>query len=358
MKNKKLLNLLAIMLCLNLTLLSACASNDDAQKTDSKQVETEVKQQITDDKTTQEDTDLNGATSMKLLVQGTDLTDASGKPIQLKGISTHGLAWFPQYVNKDCFASFQKMGANVIRLAMYTGENGGYCSGGNQTELINLVDNGVDYATELGMYVIIDWHILSDNNPRTNQQAAIDFFSQMSSKYKDYDNVIYEICNEPNGGTSWSQVKEYANAVIPAIRANTDAVILVGTPQWCQQLDPVISDPITGYDNVMYTLHFYAATHKDDLRNQLSRAHDAGLPVFVSEYGICDSSGNGNIDEASANAWVQLMNSYNISYVCWNLSNKNESSSVLNSGCDKISDFTESDLSTSGRWLMNVLASK
>ncbi|MCR5144079.1 MAG: glycoside hydrolase family 5 protein [Lachnospiraceae bacterium] len=293
--------------------------------------------------------------SKQLKVVDGELMDASNNPIQLKGISTHGLAWFPQYINKDCFATFQSAGANVIRLAMYTGESGGYCSGGNQAELIAIVEKGVDYATELGMYVIIDWHILSDNNPQNNQQAAIDFFGKMSAKYKDYDNVIYEICNEPNGGTSWAQVKEYANAVIPVIRENTDAVILVGTPQWCQQLDPVIADPITGYDNIMYTLHFYAATHKDDLRSQLVRAKEAKLPVFVSEYGICDASGNGNIDIDSANKWVELMDEYNVSYVCWNLANKNEASSVLNPSCQKVSGFTEEDYSQEGKWLIEVL---
>ena len=93
---------------------------------------------------------------------------------------------------------------------MYTGESGGYCQDGDKNKLKGLVSDGVEYATELGMYAIIDWHILSDNNPQINEDEAIAFFDEMSSKYADYDNILYEICNEPNGSTSWSDVKEYA----------------------------------------------------------------------------------------------------------------------------------------------------
>ena len=56
-------------------------------------------------------------------------------------------------------------------------------------------------------------HILSDNNPNTNKESAKEFFAEMAEKYADYNNVLYEICNEPNGGTSWSDIKSYAEAV-------------------------------------------------------------------------------------------------------------------------------------------------
>ncbi|MBQ2053985.1 MAG: glycoside hydrolase family 5 protein, partial [Eubacterium sp.] len=197
----------------------------------------------------------------KLSIDGTDVVDKNGKKYQLKGVSTHGLAWFPEYVNKDAFQTLRDdWGANLIRLAMYTGESGGYCQDGDKSKLKSLVDDGVEYATELGMYVIIDWHILSDNNPSINQDEAIAFFDEMSAKYVDYDNVLYEICNEPNGSTSWSDIKEYAEAVIPVIRANDkDAIIIVGTPTWSQDVEIAADDPITGQENIAYTTHFYAA---------------------------------------------------------------------------------------------------
>ena len=239
---------------------------------------------------------------------------------------------------------------------MYTAESGGYCTDGDKEYLKNLVRRGVEYAANQDLYVIVDWHILSDGNPNQYTAEAIDFFAQMTKEFSGYENVIYEICNEPNGGTSWGEIKSYAQKVIPVIRANApDAVILVGTPNWSQYVNEAAADPITGYDNIMYTLHFYAATHKDDLRNTMTAAIDAGLPVFVSEYGICDASGNGGIDEAQANAWVQVMDQYKVSYVAWNISNKNETSAIIQSAVEKTSGFSEEDLSDSGRWLYQIL---
>ncbi len=297
------------------------------------------------------------STAGALQVNGTQLTDENGVAVQLKGISTHGLAWFPAYVNEDCFRQFrEEWNVNVMRLAMYTAENGGYCSGGDQNQLKELIHNGVSYATSLDMYVIIDWHILSDNNPNTNKESAKEFFAEMAEKYAGYNNVLYEICNEPNGGTSWSDIKSYAEEVIGVIRSyDEDGIIIVGTPNWSQYVDQAAADPITGYDNIMYALHFYAATHKESLRNTMTAAIDAGLPIFVTEYGICDASGNGAIDENQANQWVSTMNSYGVSYVAWNLSNKGETSAMINSGCNKTSGFTESDLSASGKWLYQML---
>ena len=292
-----------------------------------------------------------------LSVNGTQLVDQNGNPVQLRGISTHGLSWFPNFVDQNAFRQFrEEWNVNVMRLAMYTHENGGYCTDGNKENLKNIIYRGVQYATDNDMYVIIDWHVLQEQNPNVYKEEAKKFFSEMSEKYKDYNNVIYEICNEPNGGVGWSEVKSYAEEIIPVIRANDEkAIILVGTPNWSQRVDEAANDPITGYDNIMYTLHFYAATHKDDLRNTMVNAINAGLPVFVSEYGICDASGNGGLDKDSAQKWVDTMNSYGVSYICWALANKNESAALIKSSCSKTSGFDDNDLSESGKWLYQTL---
>ena len=129
-----------------------------------------------------------------LHVEGSRLVNAAGEPVQLRGISTHGLAWFPDYVNEDCFRQLkEEWGADIVRLAMYTDEYGGYCSGGDRQALKALVQEGVGYATKLGMYVIIDWHILSDNDPNIHKEEALAFFDEMSALYAEQDNVIYEI---------------------------------------------------------------------------------------------------------------------------------------------------------------------
>ena len=297
------------------------------------------------------------STSGALHVEGTQLVDSKGNAVQLKGISTHGLAWFPKYVNEDSFRQLRKeWNVNVIRLAMYTAEYGGYNTGGNKEALKNLIRKGVKYATNQDMYVIIDWHILSDHNPNTYKKEAKKFFAQMSKEFANHNNVIYEICNEPNGSTSWRQIKSYAEEIIPVIRSNdSDAIIIVGTPNWSQKVDQAAKNPITTSKNIMYALHFYAATHKESLRNTMVSAIQAGLPVFVSEYGISDASGNGAIDKKQANQWVKTMNQYGVSYVAWNLSNKNEASSIIKSSSNKTSGFTKSDLSESGKWLYSML---
>lgn len=300
------------------------------------------------------------ANSGALQVIGTQLCDKNGNPVQLRGISTHGLAWFPEYVNSELFEQFHnEWNANVMRLAMYTDENGGYCAGGDQDELKKLVKNGVRYATDNDMYVIIDWHVLNDRDPNVHIDDAKAFFKEMSKEYAGADNVLYEICNEPNGQTSWNDIKLYADEIIPIIRKNdSDAIIIVGTPNWSQYVDQAADDPISGYDNIMYTLHFYAATHKEWLRDTMTKAIDQGLPVFVTEYGICDASGNGSIDETEANRWVETMDDYGVSYVAWNLSNKNETSSIISASCQKTSNLETSDLSDSGKWLYNMLTGK
>lgn len=325
-----------------------------ASKPESKPEETSVPSQSgTTDKNTPYGK--HGALSVK----GTDLVGASGEKVQLRGMSTHGLAWFPQYVNYDTFKFLRdEWNTNCVRLAMYTHENGGYCAGGNKEQLKTLVRNGVDYASQLGMYVIVDWHVLNEQNPLTYKDEAKKFFDEMSKEFAGKDNVIYEICNEPNGSGSWQNVTAYANEVIPIIRANApNSVILVGTPQWSQNIDQALAAPLK-FDNIMYTLHFYAATHTDWLRSRMESCINSGLPVFVSEFGTCDASGNGGVDIGQSNAWKDLIEKHNVSYMCWNLANKNESSSIIASGCSKLYGWSDNELSTQGKWIRDWFKSE
>lgn len=294
----------------------------------------------------------NGA----LHVEGARLVDAAGDPVQLRGVSTHGLAWYPQYVNQEFFNELRQVwGANVVRLALYSAEEGGYATDASRTELNELVLKGVEYASKADMYAVVDWHVLSDGNPWTNEWAAVEFFRTISRELAGSDNVIYEICNEPNGDVTWADVKSYAVEIIPVIRANDpDAVIVVGTPTWSQDVQDALADPIGG-SNIMYAMHFYAATHQGDLRDRLRAAVEGGLPVFVTEFGICEASGKGEIDYESADEWLELMDELNVSYICWNLSNKKEAAALFKPKCEKVSSFTLDDLTDEGLWLIDAL---
>ncbi|MBR1743795.1 MAG: glycoside hydrolase family 5 protein [Lachnospiraceae bacterium] len=289
----------------------------------------------------------------QLSVKGTQIVNEKGKAFVIKGVSTHGLSWFPQYANKKAFQTLKKKGVNTIRLAMYTEEYNGYCNSGteNQKKLKSLISKGVKAASELGMYVIIDWHILSDGNPLTHKAEAKKFFKTMAKKYNGKKNVFFEICNEPNGAGDWSSIKKYANAVIKTIRSvNKKAVIIVGTPTWSQDVDTAAASPLKG-SNLVYALHFYAATHGQYLRDKYELAIKKGLPVLVTEFGISDASGNGNLSKSEGNKWMKLLNKYKAGRVCWNLSNKAETSSLLKSSCQKTGGWKSSDYTAQAKWL-------
>ena len=290
----------------------------------------------------------------QLSVSGTQLVDKNGAPYQLRGMSTHGLTWFPDYVNENAFRTLRdEWKTNVVRLAMYIDEWGnGQCYMNNKAGSKELLEKGVELCIKLDMYVIIDWHVLNPGNPNAYTEEAKSFFTEMSQKYADYPNIIYEICNEPNGEVGWSSmVKPYAEQIIPVIRANdSDAVIIVGTPTWSQDIDQALNDPLDG-DNIMYALHFYAATHTDWLRDRLKTCVNGGLPVFVSEFGVCDASGNGanNLDQAEK--WLSLLDELGISYCNWSLANKDESASAFKPSAGSNGDWSEGDLTESGKWI-------
>lgn len=295
-----------------------------------------------------------------LRVRGTCLTDAHGAAFRLRGVSTLGLAWYPEFVNEAGFRTLRDdWGANVVRLAMYTAEEGGYLTGGDREALEALIDKGVDICRRLGMYAIIDWHILSDNNPLDHADEAEAFFRRMAARYADQPHVIYEICNEPNGAeVTWPVIRAYAARVIPQIRASApDALILCGTPCWSQEVDKPAADPIED-GNLMYVLHFYAATHRDALRSLLGGVLAAGAPVFISEFSICDASGNGLIDYDSAAAWLDLIDRHNLSFVAWSLSNRDESAALVRADSARVSDWEDADLSETGLWLRGVLRAR
>ena len=229
---------------------------------------------------------------------------------------------------------------------MYTEENGYIENKG----LKQVVENAVDTVTGLDMYVIIDWHILRDGNPNLHISEAKEFFAEMADRYRDNPAVIYEICNEPNGNISWSgDVKPYAEELISTIRkTDKDAVILVGTPTWSQEVDKAADDPISA-ENIMYTCHFYAGTHTEWLRSRVQKALEKGLPVFVSEWGTTEASGSGGVYAEETEKWLSFMDENGISWANWSLCDKNETSAVVRNGADISDGISKDELTESGR---------
>lgn len=288
----------------------------------------------------------------QLKVIGTKLSNADGNPITLRGVSTHGIAWFPDFATKSFMQTLRdEWGASVFRIAMYSFEgNDSYVNNPswNKSKVCELIDA----AIELDMYVIVDWHILADSNPQTYQKQAAEFFTYIASTYQKVPNILYEICNEPNGGTSWSgNIKPYANTIIPIIREySPEAVIIVGTPTWSQDVDAAAADPLS-FDNVMYSLHFYAGTHKSWLRDKADIALSKGLALFATEWGTTDASGNGAVDKTSTDEWLTYLEKNRISWCNWSLCNKSESSALLLASAKSNGTMPDSSLSESGKYI-------
>ena len=299
----------------------------------------------------------------KLRVIGKNLCDKNRDKFQLYGLSYHGLQWFGRYVNRDTIIAIQNnFGVNVIRLACYSSE-GGWAEGGNtvKNNYKRYIDTAIKTAAEIGLYVVVDWHMLGaefepDENPLYYLEDAKEFFEYVASTYKDYDNVLYEIMNEPSGSATWKDCKDYANIIIPIIRKYTDAVVLVGNPHWSADLNSVMKDPLEGYSNIMYTLHFY----DDDFSNpsQVISAWDKGFPIFITEYGFMDSDGDGSMNYSSGKNWLKVLDERNISYIAWNISNSKGSSSILKQGNSTMTEFVDANLKEWGIYLRQLYRSK
>ncbi|MBQ9118483.1 MAG: cellulase family glycosylhydrolase [Lachnospiraceae bacterium] len=293
-----------------------------------------------------------------LRVIGTQLCNEAGAPIVLRGISTAGIAWFPEQASPAFMKTLkEEWGINVFRIAMYSYEgNNSYIN--NPDWNTKKVCELIDAAIELDLYVIVDWHILADGNPQTYQAQAIRFFNTIAEKYAAVPNLLYEICNEPNGNVSWSSnVKPYAEAVIPVIRKHSpNSIIIVGSPTWSQDVDIAANDPLD-FDNLMYSLHFYAGTHREWLRNKATTAINKGLALFATEWGTTDASGDGHVDTASADEWLAYLDAHGISWCNWSLSNKAESSALLLPSSGTSGAIPDASLSVSGKYIKKKLLS-
>ena len=290
------------------------------------------------------------------------IVDKNDNPYQLRGASTHGIQWDVgyNYVNKGAMQSLRdEWGVNLFRMACYVTQDG--YTVGAQSRMDQKIEEGVQAAKELGMYVIVDWHIHAEN-PHTTKSWAKDFFKKYATKYKDYDNVIFEICNEPTnvqwytggGNDLYSYCKEIAGIIRDC---GSDALIVCGTNTWSQDVEDVAKKPLKddGFEDILYTFHFYSGSHYADKMAKVKTATADGTPIFVTEFGICDASGNGGFDTANADAWIKLCDSYNISYACWSFCNKGESASYLSTSCSKTTGgYVASDLATTGIWLVNT----
>jgi endoglucanase len=279
----------------------------------------------------------------QLKVSGTQLVDHRGQPLVLRGMSFGWHNLWPRVYNAGAVKWLkQDWHCNVVRASMGIELNdSGYLK--SPASAVALMKTVIAAAIKEGIYVIIDWH---DHNIHLNEAKT--FFAEMARLYGKHPNIIYEIFNEPDQET-WPQVKAYSEEVIKTIRTiDTDNIILVGSPQWDQSIHLPAADPIKGYDNLMYTVHFYAATHKKWLRDRTDEAIKKGLPVFVSECAGMEASGDGPLDYEEWQSWMDWMEANKLSWIFWSVSDKDETCSVLKKSAASSGNWKESDLKEYG----------
>lgn len=267
----------------------------------------------------------------QLQVIGTQLCDEDGEPVQLRGMSVPGIEHHKRILNR---AAFQALAydwkCDVIRLSVDSGSSsiGKYTGTPEQKALLW---KGIDLAVETGMYVLVDWHVLTPGNPNDPLYDYADtFFDEVSEKYGDCPNLIYEICNEPNGNITWnSDIKPYAERMQGIIRANDpDNIIVIGTGFWSQDVDIAALNPVVG-SNLMYTVHFYTGTHTQGVRDKVQTALDRGIAIFATEWGVSDHTGSGGLFLEESETWLAFLDAKKISWTNWSLSNSGASSSCF-----------------------------
>ncbi|MFD1602695.1 glycoside hydrolase family 5 protein [Flavobacterium artemisiae] len=279
----------------------------------------------------------------QLSVQGIQLVDKNNNPIVLRGLSFGWHSMWPRFYNEKAVSWLKKdFSCNVVRAAMGI-ELGEFSYQKNPQFSKEKIEAVIEGAIKSDIYVIIDWH-----SHNVNLKEAKAFFAEISKKYGKYPNIIYEVFNEPDYETWW-EVKSYAEEVIQEIRQNDpNNIILVGCPHWDQDIDLPASDPIMDYNNIMYTMHFYAATHGKELRDRTDNAIKSGLPVFISESAGMEASGDGPLNIKAWEEYIEWMEARKLSWITWSVSDKDETCSILKKSAKSEGKWKDEDLKESG----------
>ena len=280
-----------------------------------------------------------------LSVKGNYMVSEYGDTVQLRGMSLFWSQWMGQYYNSDVVKWLRDdWKCTVIRAAMGV-DMGGYIENPDTEQ--GKVMEVVNAAISKGIYVIIDYH---SHEAQKNPKAAERFFSTMAKKYGNIPNIIYEVYNEPLQTTSWNnEIKPYAEAVLKKIRTyDTTNIVVVGTRQWSQLVSEAALNRIND-TLVMYTLHFYPGTHKQELRDEAQKALNMGIALFVTEYGTCDASGNSNFSPEETALWYAFLDEHKISYCNWSIADKAETASAIVPGANPYGGWAEYDLTPSGQ---------
>jgi len=291
-----------------------------------------------------------------LRTEGALIVDKNGKSVSLSGPSFFwsNSGWGgDKYYNAKVVDYFRNSwNAKLIRAAIGVDGDGSYIDDpdANMQRAVNLIEAAINQ----GLYIIVDWH---SHYAEKHEEAAQIFFKKIAEDYGEYPNIIYEIYNEPLTDTDWKTVvKPYAERTIQTIRKiDPDNLIVVGTQTWSQDVDKAAKDPISGYKNIVYALHFYAGSHKAELRQKAQYAINQGLPLMVTEWGTVNADGDGAVDYESVEAWLKFMRKNKLSHCNWSVHSKEEAASMLKPKTPADGNWSDKNLTESGLLVKKIV---
>jgi endoglucanase len=281
----------------------------------------------------------------RLQAQGGRIVDEHGAPVVLRGMSLFWSQWMPQFYNEGAVRTLRDdWSATAVRAAIAVEPDGYIAHRRVEMEKAQAV---IEAAIGAGIYVIVDWHA---HHPHA--EDAERFFAAIAERYGAYPNLIYETWNEPLPEYDWTRdIKPYHQRIIAAIRAyDPDNLIVAGTGTWSQDVDIAAADPLADA-NLAYTLHYYAGTHRADLREKARAALSRGAALMVTEYGVTEATGDGPIDQAESRLWWDFLEENQISYLNWSIADKVESSAALRPGAAGAGGWPEHMITPSGQFV-------
>lgn len=297
-----------------------------------------------------------------LSVKNGRIENERGEPIVLRGVSTQWLNWDPHVAGNADNMRFMRddWGLEVYRIANGIEGYNGYLDTNVRTQRLERVVQIIEAAIELDIYVIVDWH----THEIEHKELAQEFFTTIATRFGDTPNVIYEVFNEPVGDAAgvtqfWeNELKPYHEELVATIReVDPDNLIVLGTPRWAQNVDVAAANPVEG-DNLLYTLHFYSCSHTAWLRDRAKAAIEAGIALFVTEWGSTHADGgtadNPGVCLTEAQAWHAFMDENGISSTAWKLTSDGDSSSIL-VAAPASGPWTDEHLSEHGRFVREVV---
>jgi endoglucanase len=289
----------------------------------------------------------------RLSVKGNKIVDQNGDPVALHGMSLY--CWASQgtqFYNASAINHLvQDWKCTVIRIAILPG-----AYKRNPANEINKLKTIMDACISNGVYAIIDWHSMA--GAQNDVPSSQSFFTTVAAAYGKTPNILYEPWNEPVQ-ESWAVIKAYHEAVITKIRAlDPDNIIICGNRNWDQQPAEASRDPITISSNIAYTIHFYAGSHRQPLRNNGSAALKNGVALFATEYGTSTASGGGGYDPAETQLWWNWLDANDVGSANWSVAALGETSAAFKPGTSATGPWPDAMLKPSGLLVRNYLMSK